>query len=153
MNAMNQCVLCWPREPGLDTYIRWEASKFVGRYYTNHSFPTTRHHTISFGLIRNKMILTQLMAIPLWGLCVSAYLVSPPGTAFPGADSDCSAWIEATSGMTCADIEATAGITEAQFEDWVCPILIASTQITPFQAQIYSLVYLLRYALCRTPRS
>lgn len=47
-----------------------------------------------------------------------AYLVSPDGTAAPGATEDCSAWVQDSYLLTCAIIEATFGMTEAQFEEW-----------------------------------
>ncbi|OJJ48046.1 hypothetical protein ASPZODRAFT_141589 [Penicilliopsis zonata CBS 506.65] len=64
------------------------------------------------------MVLTRLIAVAFWVTMVSAYLVTPPGSVFPGADSDCSGWVEATSGLTCAEVEAVEGITAAEFEAW-----------------------------------
>lgn len=47
-----------------------------------------------------------------------AYLVSPDGTAAPGATEDCSAWVQDSYLLTCAIIEESFGMTEAQFEEW-----------------------------------
>lgn len=49
----------------------------------------------------------------------AGYLVSPSGTAFPGASSDCSAWVYGTSSLTCTEIESENGITLTQFATWV----------------------------------
>jgi hypothetical protein len=57
-----------------------------------------------------------LTALPL----VAGYLVSPPGTAYPGASADCSGWVEGTTGLSCADVEEAYYITESEFESWVC---------------------------------
>lgn len=62
---------------------------------------------------------TLAAAILLTENIASGYLVSPSGTAFPGASTSCSEWVAYTDGLTCAYIEATYGITEAQFLDWV----------------------------------
>ncbi|KAI1127539.1 hypothetical protein F5Y10DRAFT_191562 [Nemania abortiva] len=47
-----------------------------------------------------------------------AYLVSPDGTAAPGASEDCSAWVQDSYLLTCAIIEEYYGMTEAQFIAW-----------------------------------
>ncbi|KAI0476852.1 hypothetical protein F4859DRAFT_65195 [Xylaria cf. heliscus] len=47
-----------------------------------------------------------------------AYLVSPDGTAAPGASEDCSAWVQDSYLLTCAIIEKYYGMTEAQFIAW-----------------------------------
>lgn len=47
-----------------------------------------------------------------------AYLVPPDGTAAPGATEDCSAWVQDSYLLTCAIIEESFGMTEAQFEEW-----------------------------------
>ncbi|KAJ6013314.1 hypothetical protein N7540_007905 [Penicillium herquei] len=44
-----------------------------------------------------------------------AYLISPPGTAFPGANSECSEWVSGSSGLTCAEVEAKYYLTEGLF--------------------------------------
>ncbi|RHZ66291.1 hypothetical protein CDV55_107103 [Aspergillus turcosus] len=48
----------------------------------------------------------------------SAYLVPPPGTAAPGTNADCSAWVIAGPGVTCALVLEAYRISEADFEDW-----------------------------------
>jgi hypothetical protein len=63
-----------------------------------------------------KRFSLALTALPL----VAGYLVSPPGTAYPGASTDCSGWVESTTGLSCADVEETYYITESEFETWVC---------------------------------
>jgi hypothetical protein len=72
-------------------------------------------------------LLVSIFVIPF----VEAYLVSPPGVAAPGADADCSEWVEQSYGLTCAIIEEFYGMTEAQFEAWVSK--------RPFQARIVSI--------------
>jgi hypothetical protein len=54
---------------------------------------------------------------------VGAYLVTPPGTAAPGANVDCSEWVDAVADLTCADVESTYSLTEADYEAYVsiCP--------------------------------
>ncbi|KAI0903549.1 hypothetical protein F4823DRAFT_269713 [Ustulina deusta] len=47
-----------------------------------------------------------------------AYLVSPDGTAAPGASKDCSAWVQDSYLLTCAIIEEYYGMTEAEFIAW-----------------------------------
>lgn len=67
-------------------------------------------------------------------LClVDAYLVTPPGTPAPGAASACSAWVQASYGLTCDIIYRFYGMTAAEFEEWVskCPA-----------AQLYPLNYI-----------
>ncbi|KAJ5609514.1 hypothetical protein N7528_010081 [Penicillium herquei] len=65
------------------------------------------------------MVRVTLTAALLLATRIAAgYLVSPSGTAFPGASSSCSEWVSYSEGLTCAKIEATYGITEAQFLDW-----------------------------------
>lgn len=59
--------------------------------------------------------LSSILAVRL----AAAYLVSPDGTAAPGANSDCSEWVQDSYALTCAIIEEIYGITEAQFEEWV----------------------------------
>lgn len=49
----------------------------------------------------------------------NAYLVAPPGTPAPGADSGCSEWVQQSYGLTCAIIEQFFGMSAAQFEAWV----------------------------------
>ncbi|GAQ08984.1 hypothetical protein ALT_6305 [Aspergillus lentulus] len=52
-------------------------------------------------------------------LClVDAYLVTPPGTPAPGAASACSAWVQASYGLTCDIIHRFYGMTAAEFEEW-----------------------------------
>ena len=46
---------------------------------------------------------------------VDAYLVTPAGTAFPGANSDCSEWVSGSSGLTCEEIYAEYNINQALF--------------------------------------
>ncbi|KAL6235925.1 hypothetical protein BDW75DRAFT_250559 [Aspergillus navahoensis] len=49
----------------------------------------------------------------------AGYLVAPPDTAFPGASSDCSAWMYAsTDSLTCEEVEAKYNITLTQFATW-----------------------------------
>ncbi|KAH0525992.1 hypothetical protein TsFJ059_009377 [Trichoderma semiorbis] len=48
----------------------------------------------------------------------NAYLVTPPGTPAPGADSGCSEWVQQSYGLTCAIIEQFFGMSAAQFEAW-----------------------------------
>ncbi|RWA06976.1 hypothetical protein EKO27_g8135 [Xylaria grammica] len=59
-------------------------------------------------------LLSSALALSL----AEAYLVAPPGTAAPGASSQCSEWIEMSYGLTCAIIERIYGITAAEFEAW-----------------------------------
>ncbi|KAI3329474.1 LysM domain protein [Ustulina deusta] len=47
-----------------------------------------------------------------------AYLVSPPGTAAPGATAQCSAWVQASYGVTCEIIERVYGMSEDQLISW-----------------------------------
>ncbi|KAJ5219440.1 uncharacterized protein N7498_001539 [Penicillium cinerascens] len=56
---------------------------------------------------------------------VAGYLVSPPGTPYPEASSDCSGWAEYASGLTCASVEDTYFISAADFESWN-PLVTAS---------------------------
>ncbi len=51
-----------------------------------------------------------------------AYLVSPDGTAAPGASKDCSAWVQDSYLLTCAIIEEYYGMTEAEFIAWVSTV-------------------------------
>ncbi|RAH71405.1 LysM peptidoglycan-binding domain-containing protein [Aspergillus aculeatinus CBS 121060] len=62
----------------------------------------------------NTLIASVLVASRL----TAGYLIAPSGTAFPGANSDCSEWVTYTTGLTCADIEATYSITEEDFLAW-----------------------------------
>jgi hypothetical protein len=64
------------------------------------------------------MVFTRLIVVSLAARLVLGYVVSPPGSAFPGADSNCSGWVEGGT-QTCAEAEAAAGITDAEFEAWV----------------------------------
>lgn len=48
-----------------------------------------------------------------------AYLVSPPGTAAHGATAQCSAWVQASYGVTCEIIERVYGMSEDQLISWV----------------------------------
>ncbi|KAL4907197.1 hypothetical protein BDW74DRAFT_166705 [Aspergillus multicolor] len=49
----------------------------------------------------------------------AGYLVAPPDTAFPGASSDCSAWMYvSTDSLTCEEVEAKYNITLTQFATW-----------------------------------
>jgi hypothetical protein len=50
---------------------------------------------------------------------VAGYLTSPPGSPGPDTNSDCSGWVQYSSGLTCTAVEQKYGITEAQFEAWV----------------------------------
>lgn len=65
------------------------------------------------------MILAHLIVASLAAKLATSYLVTPDGTAFPGADSDCSAWVQGTTGIPCSDIAAVVGITLTEFETWV----------------------------------
>jgi hypothetical protein len=65
------------------------------------------------------MIFTHLIAASLAAKLVTSYLVTPDGTAFPGADSDCSAWVQGTTGISCSGVAAVIGITLTEFETWV----------------------------------
>ncbi|KAI1146243.1 hypothetical protein F4825DRAFT_456675 [Nemania diffusa] len=47
-----------------------------------------------------------------------AYLVSPDGTAAPGASQYCTAWVQDSYLLTCAIIEEYYGMTQAQFIAW-----------------------------------
>ncbi|PYI18206.1 hypothetical protein BO86DRAFT_314207 [Aspergillus japonicus CBS 114.51] len=62
----------------------------------------------------SRLIATVLVASRL----TAGYLIAPSGTAFPGANSDCSEWVTYTTGLTCAEIEATYSITEEEFLEW-----------------------------------
>ncbi|RAO73092.1 uncharacterized protein BHQ10_009104 [Talaromyces amestolkiae] len=64
------------------------------------------------------MILTHLIAAFLASKLATGYLVTPSGTAFPGADSDCSGWVAGTTGISCANVVAAVGITLTEFETW-----------------------------------
>lgn len=70
------------------------------------------------------MVFTQLIVVSLAARLVLGYVVSPPGSAFPGADSNCSGWVEGGT-QTCAEAEAAAGITDAEFEAWVRETLLS----------------------------
>jgi hypothetical protein len=65
------------------------------------------------------MILAHLTLAFLAAKLATSYLVNPDGTAFPGADSDCSAWVQGTTGLSCSDIATAVGITLTEFETWV----------------------------------
>ncbi|KAF5869956.1 uncharacterized protein Bfra_010101 [Botrytis fragariae] len=58
----------------------------------------------------------KLFLLTTWAL--SSLLGASPGTAAPGASEDCSAWVQQSYSLTCADIEAYYGITEVEFEAW-----------------------------------
>ncbi|KAJ5939135.1 hypothetical protein N7466_002269 [Penicillium verhagenii] len=65
------------------------------------------------------MALTRLLAAVLAaGQIASGYLVAPAGTAFPGASSECSAWVYGSPSLTCAEIESEYDITLTQFATW-----------------------------------
>ena len=64
------------------------------------------------------MVFIRSIVVSLAARLVLGYVVSPPGSAFPGADSNCSGWVEGGT-QTCAEAEAAAGITDAEFEAWV----------------------------------
>lgn len=50
---------------------------------------------------------------------VDAYLVSPPGTAAPGANEDCSGWVYNAYKLSCDAVVNYYGITLGEFEEWV----------------------------------
>ncbi|KAJ5798431.1 uncharacterized protein N7503_007727 [Penicillium pulvis] len=58
--------------------------------------------------------LAVIFGVPL----AAGYLVAPPGTAFPGTISTCSAWVAYSTGLTCDEIESTYGLTAAEFAAW-----------------------------------
>tara|TARA_R110002060_G_scaffold42483_11_gene53932 strand:+ start:352 stop:567 length:216 start_codon:yes stop_codon:yes gene_type:complete len=62
-----------------------------------------------------------ILAAVEFSVPTTQYLVSPPdgGIAAPGASADCSAWVQQAYSLSCGDIEAYYGITEAKFEEWV----------------------------------
>jgi hypothetical protein len=64
-------------------------------------------------------LLLSPLAVIVGTPLAAGYLVAPPGTAFPGTISTCSEWVAYASGMTCASIESTYGITAAEFATWV----------------------------------
>lgn len=78
----------------------------------------------------------------------AAYLVTPDGTAAPGADPDCTEWVQDSYALTCEIIEAGFGITEAQFVAWVgvnsIHVLISPSQDRDTTANT---------AMCRIPAS
>lgn len=51
-----------------------------------------------------------------------AYLVSPDGTAAPGASQYCTAWVQDSYLLTCAIIEEYYGMTQAQFIAWASTV-------------------------------
>ena len=53
----------------------------------------------------------------------AGYLVSPPGTAAPGTNANCSSWVIAGPGVTCALVEQAYRVSEEDFEDWVSFLL------------------------------
>ncbi|KAJ5743838.1 hypothetical protein N7533_008708 [Penicillium manginii] len=63
-------------------------------------------------------LLLSPLAVIVGTPLAAGYLVAPPGTAFPGTISTCSEWVAYASGMTCASIESTYGITAAEFATW-----------------------------------
>lgn len=65
------------------------------------------------------VVLTHLLTAYLATGLATAYTVAPPGTAFPGAVSDCSGWAEGPTGLTCAEMAEAVGITLTEFETWV----------------------------------
>lgn len=70
----------------------------------------------------------QLATMKIYHFCLTAlalsraeaYLVSPAGTAAPGTIDTCSEWVQDSYALTCAIIETFYGLTEEQFEEWVC---------------------------------
>ncbi|KAJ5622273.1 hypothetical protein N7528_005505 [Penicillium herquei] len=65
------------------------------------------------------MTLTRLFTAALaTSQLVAGYLVAPAGTAFPGASSECSAWVYGTASLTCDEIESEYDITLTQFATW-----------------------------------
>ncbi|KAF9882862.1 hypothetical protein FE257_004948 [Aspergillus nanangensis] len=64
------------------------------------------------------MLFTKATLVSLAANLASGYLVAPAGTAAPGTTASCSKWTSAISGMTCAMVESTWGVTEADFEAW-----------------------------------
>ncbi|OJJ95699.1 carbohydrate-binding module family 50 protein [Aspergillus aculeatus ATCC 16872] len=62
--------------------------------------------------------ITLIASVLVASRLTAGYLIAPSGTAFPGANSDCSEWVTYTTGLTCADIEATYSITEEDFLAW-----------------------------------
>jgi hypothetical protein len=65
------------------------------------------------------MVLAHFLAAFLGAGLATAYLVAPPGTAFPGTVSDCSGWTNGPTGLTCAEVADAVGITTTEFETWV----------------------------------
>ncbi|PWY73001.1 hypothetical protein BO70DRAFT_413661 [Aspergillus heteromorphus CBS 117.55] len=66
-------------------------------------------------MVRTSVVASLLLAGSNFA---AGYLVDPPGTAFPGADPDCSEWVAYTDGLTCAKIEEEYGISELEFLSW-----------------------------------
>ncbi|TQV97459.1 LysM domain-containing protein [Cordyceps javanica] len=48
----------------------------------------------------------------------TAYLVSPPGAAMPGATSRCSKWVQDAYLLSCDKITHAFGMTKEQFKEW-----------------------------------
>jgi hypothetical protein len=65
------------------------------------------------------MLYSRLITACLAAKLSMGYLVTPSGTPYPGAVSDCSGWVEGTSGVTCAQVEEAVGITAEDFTTWV----------------------------------
>ncbi|KAJ5116977.1 hypothetical protein N7456_001325 [Penicillium angulare] len=63
-------------------------------------------------------LLRSPLVVAIGAPLAAGYLVAPPGTAFPGTISTCSGWVAGTSGLTCAEVESTYGITAADFAAW-----------------------------------
>jgi hypothetical protein len=82
------------------------------------------------------MVLTHLIAASLAARLAAGYLVTPPGTPFPGTVSDCSGWVEGTTGITCAEVEEVVGITAAEFDDWVREIFSSPFCNTHFKREL-----------------
>ncbi|KAJ6003520.1 hypothetical protein N7451_006067 [Penicillium sp. IBT 35674x] len=61
------------------------------------------------------MITKNLFAAFMALRSAQAYLVTPSGTAFPGANSDCSEWVSGASGLTCAEVFEQYDINQALF--------------------------------------
>lgn len=69
------------------------------------------------------MKLSHTLAPAVLFRLASAYLVSPPGTAAPGASDRCSAWVKASYGLSCEIIGRFWGMSQAEFEEWASLLL------------------------------
>ncbi|KAH8669054.1 hypothetical protein BX600DRAFT_497018 [Xylariales sp. PMI_506] len=67
----------------------------------------------------------------------TAYVVDPPGTAAPGAPDDCSGWVQDSYGLTCDSIEATYGVSAADFESWNPTVSLLGNGCTLIQGLYY----------------